>query len=100
MLHAVLKMFWGPLDNPDNEGLADVGGRELTALAPLVAMVFLLGFAPSLFLDKLNPAVESFLRDYDRKLHDSNFNDTVHLLKAEAHTPAAAQVALNVGGDR
>jgi len=100
MLHAVLKMFWGPLDNPENEGLADVGGRELTVLGPLVAMVFLLGFAPSLFLDKLNPAVESFLRDYDRKLHDSNFNDNVHLLKAEAHQPGSQQVALNVGGDR
>jgi len=100
MLHAVLKMFWGPLDNPENEGLADLGGRELTVLAPLVAMVFLLGFAPSLFLDKLNPAVEAFLRDYDRKLHDSNFNDNVHLLKAELHKPVGQQVALNVGGDR
>ena len=24
MLHAVLKMFWGPLDNPENQGLPDV----------------------------------------------------------------------------
>jgi NADH-quinone oxidoreductase subunit M len=83
MLHAVLKMFWGPLDNDENKELADVGKREFTALAPLIAMVFVLGFAPGLFLDKMNPAVEAFLRDYDRKLHDSNYNDKDHLLKAE-----------------
>ncbi|HEY6878522.1 MAG TPA: proton-conducting transporter membrane subunit, partial [Polyangiales bacterium] len=99
MLHAVLKMFWGPLDNSENEGLADVGKREFTALAPLIAMVFVLGFAPSLFLDKMNPAVEAFLRDYDRKLHDSNYNDTDHLLKAE--TPAQRKgLALNSGVER
>ena len=33
MLHAVLKMFWGPLDNDENKELADVGERELTTLA-------------------------------------------------------------------
>jgi NADH-quinone oxidoreductase subunit M len=98
MLHAVLKMFWGPLDNSENEGLADVGGRELTTLIPLVGLVFLLGFAPSLFLDKMNPSVEAFLRDYDRKLHDSNYNDKLHLLRAEATTPGVQQVAMRVGG--
>jgi NADH-quinone oxidoreductase subunit M len=102
MLHAVLKMFWGPLDNSENEGLADVGKREFIALAPLVAMVFLLGFAPGLFLDKMNPAVEAFLRDYDRKLHDSNYNDKDHLLKAETPAQKAALAeasALNATGD-
>jgi NADH-quinone oxidoreductase subunit M len=101
MLHAVLKMFWGPLDNPENEGLPDLGRRELTTLLPLVAMVFVLGFAPGLFLDKMNPTVEAFLREYDRKLHDSNYNDNAHLLKAEAPAHAVdRQVALKVGGDQ
>jgi NADH-quinone oxidoreductase subunit M len=95
MLHAVLKMFWGPLDNPENEGLPDVGKRELTALAPLIAMVFVLGLAPSLFLDKMNPAVDAFLRDYDRKLHDSNYNDNAHLLEAAA--PARGTDGLALG---
>jgi NADH-quinone oxidoreductase subunit M len=99
MLHAVLKMFWGPLDNSENEGLADVGGRELTTLIPLVGLVFLLGFAPSLFLDKMNPSVEAFLRDYDRKLHDSNFNDKLHILKAEATPSSTQQVALRIGSE-
>jgi NADH-quinone oxidoreductase subunit M len=99
MLHAVLKMFWGPNDNAENQGLADVGARELTTLAPLVALVFLLGFVPGLFLDKMNPAVEAFLRDYDRKLHDSNYNDNVHLLKAELDLDATDLFALRASGD-
>ncbi len=98
MLHAVLKMFWGPLDNPENEGVPDLSRRELGALAPLVALVFVIGFVPSLFLDEMNPAVESFLRDYDRKLHDSNFNDNDHLLKAEAGAGSGARVALATPG--
>ena len=35
MLHAVLKMFWGPLDNPENEGLADLSRREGIGLAEI-----------------------------------------------------------------
>ncbi|MET0339821.1 MAG: NADH-quinone oxidoreductase subunit M [Polyangiales bacterium] len=99
MLHAVLKMFWGPNDNAENQGLADIGARELTTLGPLIALVFLLGFVPGLFLDKMNPAVEAFLRDYDRKLHDSNYNDSVHLLKAELDHGATDLYARRAAGD-
>jgi NADH-quinone oxidoreductase subunit M len=84
MLHAVLKMFWGPLDNPENEGLSDVSGRELTALAPLLALVFVLGFFPGVFLEKMNPAVDGFLRAYNAKLIESSENDEARVLKADA----------------
>jgi NADH-quinone oxidoreductase subunit M len=88
MLHATLRMFWGPNENPDNQELADLGRRELTALAPLVALVFLLGFFPNLFLEKMNPSVDAFLRTYDAKLRDSNEDDSVRLVR------------LDVGGER
>lgn len=80
MLHAVRAMFFGPVDNTRNEEVSDVGRRELAALVPLVAMVFVLGLAPGLFLEKMNPSVEGFLRNYDRKLYDSKSNDRAHLL--------------------
>jgi NADH-quinone oxidoreductase subunit M len=98
MLHAVLKMFWGPLENDENKELADVGKRELTTLLPLVALVFVLGFFPNLFLEKMNPSIDAFLRDYDAKLIDSNKNDTVHILsKAGVDKPAANKLALGSG---
>jgi NADH-quinone oxidoreductase subunit M len=97
MLHAVLKMFWGPLDNAENEGLADVGGRELTALSPLLVLVFVLGFFPGIFLEKMNPAVDGFLRAYKAKLVESAENDSVRLMHAAA--PSSARDAhLALGG--
>jgi NADH-quinone oxidoreductase subunit M len=81
MLRAVLQIFWGPLDNPENQGLEDVNRRELTSLMPLVALVVLFGFVPSLITTKMNPSVSTFLRGYDRKLLDSAQGGRAHLLK-------------------
>jgi NADH-quinone oxidoreductase subunit M len=80
MLHAVLKMFWGPLDNDENKELADVGGRELIALGPLVVLVFVLGFFPGVFLEKMNPSVQAFLAQYQTKLLESVKDDTVRVV--------------------
>jgi len=98
MLHAVLKMFWGPLDNTENEGLADVSGREMTSLFPLIALIFVIGFVPSLFLDKMNPTIDKFIAEHRQKYEDNNVNDTLHLLKAEAESPSAARMAMRAGG--
>jgi NADH-quinone oxidoreductase subunit M len=82
MLHAVLKMFWGPLDNDENRSLADVSKREFTVLAPLIALVFLLGFFPGIFLERMNPSVDAFLSHYNEKLVDSVEDDSVRLWKS------------------
>jgi NADH-quinone oxidoreductase subunit M len=84
MLHAVLKMFWGPLDNAENEGLPDVGGRELSVLMPLIALVFVLGFFPSVFLEKMNPSVDGFLANYREKLLESAADDSARVWKSAA----------------
>jgi NADH-quinone oxidoreductase subunit M len=99
MLHATLKMFWGPLDNSENAGLADVSARELGTLAPLVALVFVMGLFPNLFLEKMNPSVDSFLKEYEAKLLDSNRNDSVHLYKTAA-LPARGTSALAAARER
>lgn len=57
MLSVVQKMFFGPLTNPKNKHLKDITARESLALAPLVAMVFVIGFFPNLFLDRIKDAV-------------------------------------------
>jgi NADH-quinone oxidoreductase subunit M len=92
MLHATLRMFWGPNDNPENQELADVGRREFTALAPLVALVFVLGLFPGLFLDKMNPSVEAFLRNYDAKLRESYENDTARLVRLDGESNKLALI--------
>ena len=47
MLSVVQKMFFGPLTNPKNKHLPDLNARETLALAPLVALIFVIGFFPN-----------------------------------------------------
>ncbi len=58
MLGVVQKMFFGPLTNPKNKGLNDLNRREILVLAPLVAMIFVIGLFPNVFLDRSKDAVQ------------------------------------------
>jgi NADH-quinone oxidoreductase subunit M len=63
MLSVVQKMFFGPLSNPKNKHLPDLTVRESLAIAPLVVMIFVIGFFPSIFLDRMK---ESVLLSYNQ----------------------------------
>jgi NADH-quinone oxidoreductase subunit M len=58
MLSVVQKMFFGPLSNPKNQHLNDLNRREVLAVAPLVAMVFVIGLFPNIFLDRMKDSVQ------------------------------------------
>jgi NADH-quinone oxidoreductase subunit M len=58
MLGVVQKMFFGPLTNPKNKHLPDLTVRETLAVAPLIVMIFVIGFFPSIFLDRMKDAVQ------------------------------------------
>jgi NADH-quinone oxidoreductase subunit M len=60
MLGVVQKMFFGPITKPENEKLTDITPREGLALAPLVVMIFVLGWFPALLLDRMEPSVNAF----------------------------------------
>ncbi|MGE5787919.1 MAG: complex I subunit 4 family protein, partial [Myxococcales bacterium] len=64
MLTMVQKVFFGPLNNPANKDLPDLNVRETIALAPLVALVFVIGFFPKLFLDPMSDSVNSVIEDF------------------------------------
>src|SRR5690606_27751980 len=64
MLSVVQKMFFGPLNNPKNEGLSDMNVREIIAVSPMIAMIFVIGFFPKIFLDPMGPTVEATLDRY------------------------------------
>ncbi|MDI1434145.1 complex I subunit 4 family protein [Polyangium sorediatum] len=57
MLYVVQKMFFGPLTNPKNKHLPDLTVRESLALAPLVLMIFVIGFFPAIFLDRMKESI-------------------------------------------
>ncbi|GAB4562555.1 MAG: NADH-quinone oxidoreductase subunit M [Anaerolineae bacterium] len=57
LLHAFREVMQGPLDKPENKGLRDLSAREIVLLVPIVALFFLIGLFPNLFLDRINPSV-------------------------------------------
>jgi len=74
MLHATLKLFWGPLDKDENKGLPDLTAREAIGLVPLLVLVFWIGLYPAPFLNRMQPAVESLAAQYTAKLRASDKN--------------------------
>ncbi len=73
MLSVVQKMFFGPLDNPKNKNLSDINVRETIAVAPMLAMIFVIGFFPRIFLEPMAPTVNSVLDHY--RQHRTEFED-------------------------
>ena len=48
------RVFWGKLQNAENEALRDIGARELATLVPIVALCFWIGVYPKPFLEFLH----------------------------------------------
>jgi len=61
MLYVAKRVFFGKVTRESNKHLADLNGREIVVLAPLVIMVFVMGLAPKPFFDKMEPAVKEFV---------------------------------------
>ncbi|HEV8244138.1 MAG TPA: NADH-quinone oxidoreductase subunit M, partial [Polyangiaceae bacterium] len=64
MLSVVQKMFFGPLKNPKNFRLNDLNVRETVALAPIIALIFVIGLLPSLFLERMAPTVDAIVERF------------------------------------
>lgn len=87
MLHAVLRMFWGPVTHEENKSLPDLNRREVWALIPLMALVFWIGLYPKFFLDKMNPAVDAFITDINVRYEQSRGISTPQLADLRALDP-------------
>ena len=68
VLAAIYVLFWyqrvatGPVTEKV-KGFRDLGGREMLAVVPLVALIVALGFFPKPLLDVINPAVSRTLHE-------------------------------------
>jgi NADH-quinone oxidoreductase subunit M len=70
MLGVVQKMFFGPITKRENEHLPDLNRRELLAVAPLVMMIFVIGFFPNLLLSRMRDACLRIEEDLETRVLD------------------------------
>ncbi|MFO0666999.1 MAG: NADH-quinone oxidoreductase subunit M [Polyangiaceae bacterium] len=68
MLSMVQKVFFGPIKHKENKHLSDMNPRELIAAAPLVAMVFVIGLFPRIFLDPMHGACERVRTEFENRI--------------------------------
>lgn len=61
MLYLVKRVFFGRIVRESNHSLADLSGREIAVLTPLIVMIFVMGILSKPFFDKMQPAVSTFL---------------------------------------
>jgi NADH-quinone oxidoreductase subunit M len=61
MLWVFQRVMFGELDNPKNQKLLDLNAREITIMVPLVVMIFVMGFYPKPFIDKMDPAIKKLV---------------------------------------
>jgi NADH-quinone oxidoreductase subunit M len=93
LLHAILKIFFGPVSEK-NSKLSDLTGREALVLLPLVILVFWIGLFPEPFLKPTEPSVNALARNYLAKLEvgASHPEQSQLLPEAVAKFPAAPEV--------
>src|SRR5579859_6015103 len=59
------RVFWGPLDNPENQHVKDLNRRELALGVALVAVMVWIGLFPSAIFDKIEEPVNYVVRKVD-----------------------------------
>jgi NADH-quinone oxidoreductase subunit M len=61
LLWALQRLIYNKLDNPDNERLSDLSGRELAVLLPLLACIFWIGLYPAPFLRRIETSAQALV---------------------------------------
>jgi NADH-quinone oxidoreductase subunit M len=62
MLWMFRRVIFGPLARPENQKLQDLDARELVILAPIVALIVVMGMYPQPFLSRMKPSVDLTLK--------------------------------------
>ncbi|TMA79165.1 MAG: NADH-quinone oxidoreductase subunit M [Deltaproteobacteria bacterium] len=82
MLWMFQRVIFGPLRHEENAHLQDLTGREIAVLAPVVAMIVVMGVYPRPFLRAMEPSVKALVA------------------RIEAHDGPATRIAARVNGQR
>ncbi len=61
MLPMVQTIFFNKLDKPENRKIQDLSAREMTILAPLCALMIVIGWNPTPILERMEPSVRAVI---------------------------------------
>ncbi|WP_053057759.1 complex I subunit 4 family protein [Rubrobacter aplysinae] len=61
MLYMLARVIFGPIQNPEYENIKDANRTEMSAIAPLAALVVVLGIFPGILIGVQQPAVQSVI---------------------------------------
>jgi len=61
MLWMFQRVMFGELNNPKNQKLADLNGREIVIMLPLLALIFIMGIYPTPFIEKMAPSIDKLI---------------------------------------
>jgi NADH-quinone oxidoreductase subunit M len=80
LLWAIQRILFNPLSKPENEHIPDLNWREMSLMAPLVAVIIWLGVYPAPVLRRMETAAQAVVT------------------RVEQHAPQANRVAEVQGG--
>ncbi len=82
LFYAYERVMFGPITRDVNRSLPDLSRREVAVMAPLLALMFLMGFFPRPLLNRIEPSVAALLQ----RTHS-------HVARIDSHPPTPAVVA-------
>ncbi|OFW29769.1 MAG: NADH dehydrogenase [Acidobacteria bacterium RIFCSPLOWO2_02_FULL_65_29] len=96
MLYLYQRTMFGKVENPKNETLADLSGREFATFAPLIILAVWIGIYPKPFLDRISTSVNRVVARVSPQYATALAADCVTPLPvaSAAGTPAAADPRL------
>ena len=62
MLWLFQRMFFGTLDNPENQKLTDCNSREILYMLPMIVLMFWIGLYPKPFLSRMEASVAKVVK--------------------------------------
>ena len=68
MLWMYQRVMFGPVTHPENEKLADLSVRERLVFAPILILIFWMGFTPQPLLDRVQPTLDRTVRLAEERL--------------------------------
>ena len=78
MLWMFQRVMFGEVTNEKNKNLPDLSARELTYMAPIIVLIFLLGVYPNPVLKKIEPSVKHLISTVEKaRIASHAINDPV-----------------------